>query len=152
MGGISSNPNQHLEKELGMDFPEGEVFVGFENVPQNSISYPSRTATSAMQTASYKHSSSARSSETKSWPTRKQRYAPHHLTLLGKRHLHHPGTLSLHHQDEEEDRGHLHQKTHVLHQKEKRDLPGRLPPRLPRILYVVHKRIRRCAEWKVIEE
>lgn len=32
MGGISSNTNQHLEKELGADYPEGEVFVGFENV------------------------------------------------------------------------------------------------------------------------
>ncbi len=32
MGGIASNPNSHIEKELGYDFPEGEVFFGFENV------------------------------------------------------------------------------------------------------------------------
>ena len=32
MGGISSNPNQHIVKELGADFPDGEVFVGLENV------------------------------------------------------------------------------------------------------------------------
>lgn len=32
MGGISSNSNQKLENELGADFPQGENFVGFENV------------------------------------------------------------------------------------------------------------------------
>lgn len=36
MGMVSSNPNDHLEKILGGDFPEGEVFMGFDNVNNNN--------------------------------------------------------------------------------------------------------------------
>lgn len=29
---LSSTPNNHLEKELGAEFPEGEHYIGLENV------------------------------------------------------------------------------------------------------------------------
>jgi ubiquitin carboxyl-terminal hydrolase 12/46 len=32
MGVSSSSQNEHLEKYLGLDFPEGEILIGFENV------------------------------------------------------------------------------------------------------------------------
>ena len=33
MGSFTSSENQHLERQLGNDFPAGEQLIGFENVP-----------------------------------------------------------------------------------------------------------------------